>query len=65
MTICSERKNTRTTMAACCHIVGIIFLCKCNDSEKHRFELTFAAFSFYHTKADLTPQVSQKLQEMR
>ena len=45
-------------MAACCHIVGIVFLCKCNDSKKHRFELTFATFSLYHIKANFTPQVS-------
>jgi len=50
-------------MTACCHIVGIVFLCKCNDSEKHCFELVFAVFSFYHIKADFTPQDSQKLQE--
>ena len=52
-------------MTACCHIVGIVFLCKCNNSEKHRFELTCAAFSFYHIKADFTPQDSQKLQELK
>lgn len=50
-------------MTACCHIVGIVFLCECNDSEKHRFELTFAAFLLYHIKANFTPQDSQKLQE--
>jgi len=49
-------------MTACCHIVGIVFLCKCNDSEKHCFELVFAVFSFYHIKADFTTQDSQKLQ---
>ena len=48
-------------MTACCHIVNIVFLCECNDSEKQRFELTCAAFSFYHIKADFTPQDSQKL----
>ena len=63
MTICGERKNARATMTACCHIVGIVFLCECNDSEKHRFELSFTAFSLYHIKADFTPQDSQKLQE--
>ncbi len=63
MTICGERKNTRTTMTACCHIVGTVFLCECNDSEKQRFELTRAAFLLYHIKANFTPQDSQKLQE--